>query len=177
MLGFTVMNSKSPVHYCLAFNILYSSKAAPIGNCGQFTNKIIDWFFPISVSCSELLLLLHVRAVYMDTKLVVYFFYAMWISAVGSSSTPVIAAFTVAPYLNIGPTKYCIGTMIPKYVGASAIIPLVNDTLLFLALAWRLQQSAYVENQEDRDFKAVVTGKHLTRLSRALFQNGQAYFL
>lgn len=120
---------------------------------------------------------MHVRAVYRDKKLIVYFFYAMWISAVGSSASPVVAAFTVSSYINIGPTKYCVGTMIPKYVGASAIVPLVNDSLLFLALAWRLQQSAYVENSEGRDFKAVVTGKHLTRLSRAMFQNGQAYFL
>ena len=101
----------------------------------------------------------------------------MWLAAVGSSVTPIIAAFTVAPYFNIGPTNYCIGTIIPKYVGASAIVPLVNDTLLFLALAWRLQQSDYVENEEERNFKTVVTGKHLTRLSRAIFQNGQAYFL
>ncbi len=101
----------------------------------------------------------------------------MWLAAVGSSATPIIAAFTVAPYSNIGPTKYCIGTIIPKYVGASAIVPLVNDTLLFLALAWRLQQSDYVENEEERNFKTVVTGKHLTRLSRAIFRNGQTYFL
>ncbi len=113
----------------------------------------------------------------MDKKFVVYFFYAMWLTAVGSTATPVIAAFTVASFFNIGPTKYCIGSVIPKYVGASAIVPLVNDTLLFLALAWRLQQSTYVESREERDFKAVVTGKHLTRLSRAIFQNGQAYFL
>ena len=67
-------------------------------------------------------------------KLAVYFFCAMWLSAVGSSATPVITAFTVAPHFNIGPTKYCIGTVIPKYVGANATVPLVNDTLLFLAL-------------------------------------------
>ena len=106
-----------------------------------------------------------------------YFFYAMWLGVVGSSATPVISAFTVAPHFNIGPTKYCIGTLVPKYVGASAIVPLSNDTLLFLALAWRLQQFTFGESQEERNLKAVVTGKHLTRLSKAIFENGQAYFL
>ncbi|KJA26661.1 hypothetical protein HYPSUDRAFT_1063858 [Hypholoma sublateritium FD-334 SS-4] len=159
--------------YMLGYTVL---STAPIGRCALF-NKIINFFYLISVPSSELLFFLHVRAVFIQNKPAVYFFMFLWICTMLSTMTPIIAAYTVAPFINIGPTRYCVGTLVPAYVGASAIVPLINDSILFFSLAWRLQSNVYIGADEKRQFKGVVAGTYLSRLQRALFQNGQAYFL
>ena len=157
--------------------LIYSSSAAPIGACA-LSYKILSAFFMLGISFSELLFLLHVRAIYTDNKPARYFFVFLWACSAASCTTPVITAFST-PFVNIGPTNYCIGSTPPAYVGASVIVPFINDTVLFLSLAWRLQEGVYIPERETAVFKGVnvVAGRYLPCLSRALFQNGQAYFL
>lgn len=152
-------------------------EASPIGTCA-LNYKIISAFFMLGISTSELLFLLHVRAIYTDSKPARYFFVFLWACSAASCTTPFITAF-FTPFVNIGPTSYCIGSSPPAYVGASVIVPFVNDTVLFLSLAWRLLDTAYIPERETVMFRGVnvVAGRYLPRLSRALFQNGQAYFL
>ena len=157
--------------------LIHSFSASPIGACA-LTIKILSAFFLLAISASELLFLLHVRAVYANNKFARHFFAFLWVCTTASRTTPLSTAF-FAPWSNIGPTNYCIGGSTPPYVGATVIVPFVNDTVLFLSLAWRLQDAAYIPEQEkamSRGF-SVVAGRYLPRMSRALLQNGQAYFL
>ncbi len=107
------------------------------------------------------------------------FFVFLWACTTASCTTPLINCFPCFPSKSIGPTNYCIGSLPPPYVGVTVIIPFFNDTVSFLSLAWRLQDAAYVHGKEkviSRSFN-LVAGRYLPRLSRALLQNGQAYFL
>ncbi len=179
LLGTTITSSKNLlfISHSKPYQRFIFHKAAPIGHCA-FSKKLVSIFYVIAVPSSELLFFLHVRAVYIDNKAVVRFFMFMWIACVAGSVTPATAAFTVSRGINIGVTEYCTTLpVIPTYTGASAIIPGVNDTLLFFALAWRVQRHSYVDHGPIGSFKSIVLGQHLPRFSKALLQNGQAYIL
>ncbi|KAF7965084.1 hypothetical protein HWV62_45755, partial [Athelia sp. TMB] len=53
----------------------------------------------------------------------------------------------------------------------------VNDTLVFLAISYRLAADAGGERSWRARCKSIVSGKGLLRLSRALMQSGQKYYL
>lgn len=180
IVGYTVLNSMS---CCCIIIWLYKAhrilhEASPIGRC-ELANRIAIIFETLSIPCSQLLLLLHVRAVHINNQRLVYFFVSLWLcTAATSIIAPIIAAYSTSPFSDIGPTKYCIGTPVRAYVGATVIAPMLNDFVLFLALAWRLRESAYIdERRGTTSFKSTILGGHLPILSRALFLNGQAYFL
>ncbi|KAJ3505265.1 hypothetical protein NLJ89_g7508 [Agrocybe chaxingu] len=78
---------------------------------------------------------------------------------------------------NIGPTKHCINVKIETYVGIAGIIPLVNDTLVFLAISWRLARISYTSNPLSGGIAAFFHGDYLPAFSRGLLQDGQAYYL
>ncbi|KAF5329597.1 hypothetical protein D9619_009380 [Psilocybe cf. subviscida] len=160
------------------FSLLYLigytvANTAPIGNCSVVI-QVIQALFTISIPASEMLFFLHVRAVYIHNRPAVWFFTFLWLCTIASSLIPV---FTTT-YMAIGSTKYCIcyGAL-PLYSTATAVVPLVNDSVLFGALALRMLRSSYQERTLKGDIRAMVFGDHIPLVSRALLQNGQAYFL
>ena len=57
---------------------------------------------------------------------------------------------------NIGPTEYCTIASFQPYVSAATLIPLVNDTLVFLAISWRLMRNAHAENSLGTKFRTLA---------------------
>ncbi|KAF5329786.1 hypothetical protein D9619_009093 [Psilocybe cf. subviscida] len=161
-----------------SFNLLYLIgyiivNSAPIGNC-SVVMRVIQSFFPIAIPASEMLFFLHVRAVYIHNRPAVWLFTFLWLCTIASSLTPVISS----TYMAIAFTEYCIPNgSLPSYATAAAVVPLVNDSVLFCALALRMLRSSYHERTLRGDIKSMVFGDHIPLVSRALLQNGQAYFL
>jgi len=103
----------------------------------------------------------------------VAFFAFMWLAVLaGCLTMPQGIAGT-----NIGPTEYCTIASFQPYVSAATLIPLVNDTLVFLAISWRLMRNAHAENSLGTKFRTLAFGHYLPSLSKALLQDGQAYYL
>jgi len=78
---------------------------------------------------------------------------------------------------NIGLTNYCMITKVESYVAAAVMIPLANDTLVFLAISWRLMEYAQAEISMKTGFRILAFGHFLLPLSKALLQDGQMYYL
>lgn len=98
----------------------------------------------------------------------------MWLAVLGGSLTTVGGLGGLA----VGPTKHCLNGTLKPYVGASVLIPLVNDTLIFVATSFRLMQSGLPEDAKIKDvLKAAVSGDGLTVFARGLFRDGQVYYL
>jgi hypothetical protein len=135
--------------------------------------RVFDSFFPIAIPATEMIFFLHVRAVYIHNRPAVWLFTFLWLCTIASSLTPVIGS----TYMSIAFTKYCINGPLPSYATAAAVVPLVNDSVLFGALALRMLRSSYQERSLRGDIRAMVFGDHIPLVSRALLQNGQAYFL
>jgi len=110
---------------------------------------------------------------YNDSTFAVLFFFIMWLAVVGGSITPIFGVGAT----NIGPTDFCINSRLENYVSAACIVPLVNDTLIFIATSWRLWKNAYVDQSIHNNIQVMVFGRHLPSFSRALLKDGQAYYL
>jgi len=155
--------------YVLASTIF---ETAPTGNCARF-EKVVDWLFPVAVSFTSLLFFFRVRAIFDNNKYVVAFFAFMWLFVLAGCLT-VTQGVTGA---HIGPTNYCINASLQDYVQAAAIIPLVNDTLVFLAISWRLVLNSHLDNTLKDGARMLFFGVHMPAFSRSLLQDGQVYYL
>jgi len=97
----------------------------------------------------------------------------MWLAVLGGCITVTRGVTGI----NIGPLDYCLNAALEDYVSAAAIIPLVNDTLVFLAISYRLMTNTHVEFNIKSGVKTLVFGEYLPAFSKTLFQDGQLYYL
>ena len=146
--------------------------AAPTGNCVHF-ETIDDAFYPISLSCSALLFFFRLRAIYNRDRIVVFCFFILWCGLLACT------IFIPAGILGgtIGPTNYCVDEDVPNSAYAAIIAPLVHDTLVFIAISWRLVQNAHIEGDFKLNFQMAMFGKYLPAFSKGLLLDGQRYYL
>lgn len=78
---------------------------------------------------------------------------------------------------NIGPTDYCKDGHVKSAVQIASTIPVINDTLVFLAITWRLYYNSYARPTLRIGLQVLIFGNYLPRFSRALLRDGQAYYL
>ncbi|KAG6918422.1 hypothetical protein DXG01_014601 [Tephrocybe rancida] len=157
---------------------LLSATAAPLGihNC-QRAQTSACVLYHIAFSSTAFLFFLRVRAIFNDKKIVIGFFFALWLSVFAGSITVAL----VGGSDSLGPTDYCLAKPLKPYIGVSPVALLINDTCVFLAISWRLMNVSRMPEQESKahisPIKRFVLGGGLPSLSRALFQDGQAYYL
>ncbi|KAF8914439.1 hypothetical protein CPB84DRAFT_1669070 [Gymnopilus junonius] len=128
---------------------------------------------PISFPTTSMLFFFRVRAMYAGNNWVIGFFFCLWLGVVAASITFIPGASASF----IGPTGYCFISNIARYVGSSSMIFAINDTLVFCACTWRLMRNSYIEPDMKNGISIMVFGRHLPAFSRALLQDGQAYYL
>ncbi|KZP05103.1 hypothetical protein FIBSPDRAFT_1054285 [Athelia psychrophila] len=132
-----------------------------IGTCGA-----------VSVSCTSLLFLLRIRAVYLKSRFIMILFGTIWLVSVALN---ILQAASMHGEIIPG-TTLCtnIGT---KYFMLPSISTFINDTLIFLAITFRLCSNALIDESWRSRFLSVVKGKGMYRLSRSLLLSGQIYYL
>jgi len=155
--------------YLLASTIILT---APIGHCVQIW-KGVPWLYVVAVPATSLLFFFRVRAMFNNNLYVTLFFSFMWLAVVGGSVTST-QGVTLVP---LGTTNYCTNGRMDEYVIASGIIPLVNDTLVFIAISWRLVRGSHRGPIRKGGSWSFIFGKHLPAFSRSLLQDGQVYYL
>ena len=129
--------------------------------------------FAVGVPSTALLFFFRARAVFSMNQFAIYFFGLLWLGVLGG-------CLTTIPGLtgeNIGPTPYCVTGGIKLYSTAGAITPLINDTIMFIAISWRLWTNTWARRTVRNGFRAMVFGEYLPAFSRSLLQDGQIYFL
>lgn len=146
--------------------------AAPTGNCAHF-ETITDAFYPVALGCSALLFFFRLRAIYNRDRIVVGCFFILWCGLLACT------IFIPAGILGgtIGPTKYCVDEDVPISAYAAIIAPLVHDTLVFIAISWRLLQNASIDGNLKENLQVVMYGKYLPAFSKSLLLDGQRYYL
>jgi len=101
------------------------------------------------------------------------FFGGLWLAVPAGCLTTLVGITAT----NIGPTKFCITGSIRPNTGAVAIILLVSDTIVFLAVTWRLYRNSYARRTITDGVRVLVYGDYLPAFSRLMLQDGQAYYL
>lgn len=145
---------------------------SPVGSC-QALQVALGICYIFAVSSSSLLFIFRVRAVFHFQPMVVYLFYFLWVAVLGSA---MIIPFSIAG-MHIGPTRMCINTEVKPYTSAAVIINGVNDTLVFLAISWRLLTMNLVDESWSARVRSFVHGRGFSRLTGTLLHGGQLYYL
>ncbi|KAG6872491.1 hypothetical protein C0995_009353 [Termitomyces sp. Mi166 len=149
-----------------------SRSAAALSDC-QVIEKTICVIYHVAFSSTSLLFFLRVRAVFNQNKAIVAFFAILWLGVLGAS----LAVATVGNAVHLGPTRYCINTKLKAYASAAPITFAINDTFVFLAISWRLLSNGNLGRGHESSIKSIMLGEYLPAFSRAVFQDGQVYYL
>jgi len=162
------------LYYCLA-SVIFETAPVGLGRCAAF-EKALDVGFPLSVGSTTLLFFFRAKAIFSGKRYMIYFFFFLWLSVLAGSLT---VAFAVTGG-NIGPTPYCLNLALKPYASAAAIIPLIHDTIIWLCISYRLLISSHLDYSTYGPiemFKSIASGRGLPAFSRALFRDGQLYYL
>ena len=138
------------------------------------------------------------RAVYSQSKIVRGFFNLLWVVMAGSSvlvplslegevssypsaqgelHTQYLSFIFAACLQHLGPTNRCIQTGVHTFGYATTLINTVNDTLVFIAISCQIiAYTTYGDNWRARA-RSFYTAGGLPRMSKALLQGGQLYYL
>jgi len=148
------------------------------GNCAAYYVTLgVGWV--LGYMCTSLLFFFRVRALYQDNPLVKAFFLFLWLCVVAGTLTVPISLGTKTGKIVPG-EPYCISTGgFPAYTAATFIVPVVYDTLVFAFISYRLFPKYEVSLHATAKERIVLffSGEGLPRMSRALLQSGQQYYL
>lgn len=165
---------------CLGFTIsatlIRVESLIPPSTCVML-GRIVVIFFSTAVVFTSLLFFFRTRAIFDGHHWIIAVFAGLWLAVLGGSLAFIIDVFDApkpAPHAHI---MFCIKENINPFVAASTIIPLINDTLVFLAITWRLSRSSYARHTLKNGLRTLVLGDYLPVFSKALLQDGQAYYL
>ncbi|XP_006456212.1 hypothetical protein AGABI2DRAFT_146114 [Agaricus bisporus var. bisporus H97] len=126
----------------------------------------------LSIWSSSFLFLRRVKAVYPDNNWIKRFFSVLWFINGGTEITVVLGVgASHAPG-----TLHCIDIQPAHYVIAGGLAPVVFDTLVFLAISYKIG-TAYSTMDVRVSWGTLISGRALPRLSRAILQGGQQYYL
>jgi len=173
-MGFSVPNIAYFVSRFGTFGSCLSTaiyRIAPIDNCRslQYVEGI---FFEIGVPATSLLFLFRVRAVYNRSRIITAFFGIIWLAIAGLSILIMLGITGERiPY-----TRRCTEGLPHKFTTVPIMLTAVNDTLVFLAISYRMVSSAMVRSTWSARAKSFFKGEGLHYLSKALLQSGQAYY-
>ena len=141
-------------------------------------DRLVVIFSSATVVLTSLLFFFRTRAVFNTYPWVVAFFAGLWVAVLGGCLAFIVDIFLPEP---VNPasntTPICINQGTSPFIAASIIIPLINDTLVFLAISWRLSRNSYDPYTLKTGIKFFIFGDYLPRFSKAIFRDGQAYYL
>ncbi|KAF9229339.1 hypothetical protein BS17DRAFT_17601 [Gyrodon lividus] len=147
-------------------------KTGPIKKCGVLV-LILCLFWVVASAASSYLLLKRVHAVLFQNRTVCHLFTFLWLAGVGTSMT--VLPGPLHDYYEIANTRHCINQKMKSYVSSAFMVPVFFDALVFLAVTYKIL--VFHPTAKPKGWKAFCCGEALPRLSRAILQGGQQYYL
>ena len=132
--------------------------------------QVFTWFASFSAPVNALLFLFRVNGVYHDSKPAVAVFTFLWFTTCLSFTSPWALNGS-----NIGPTPYCIVSKVSKYEAVAFITISLFDTVVLLAITYRLLSISLVSTWGSR-WKAFIKGQGMGKVSKMLLHTGQCYY-
>ncbi|KAF7968184.1 hypothetical protein HWV62_31700 [Athelia sp. TMB] len=165
-----------------------TSSPAPIDDC-QALVGVLGACTVLATMATATLFFLRVRAVYLRSRAITAVVGALWLATLGiallqasaldagACSAPQSASLhSQRPPVQIAATDRCAPTA-NRFLQLPNIATTVSDTLVFLAITYRLAADAATDATLGARVRAVLRGRGLYSLSKALMQSGQRYYL
>ncbi|KZP23843.1 hypothetical protein FIBSPDRAFT_447480 [Athelia psychrophila] len=129
----------------------------------------------MSATATALLFYFRVSAVYLNSRIAASLFALGWLAVVG--------CFAYDSYLGVqkfssGPDRSCGIILAPndKMDASSYASIAVYDTMVYLAISWRLSSEPMTGSHWQARLASFFSGSGLYRLSRTLLRDGQFYY-
>ncbi|KJA22770.1 hypothetical protein HYPSUDRAFT_185831 [Hypholoma sublateritium FD-334 SS-4] len=156
----------------LLVSVIYST--SPTRNCVLVTG-IVSLFCMVAFSCSTLLFFLRLRAIYNQNHVFVATFFVLWLAFPALSIFFTLLSFEG----RLSADQRCVSLAGGTFsVFVMQAVELVYDTLVFVAISWRLCQIAYVKpSGAQANLKVWIWGKSLPAFTKSLYLDGQVFYL
>ncbi|KAF7334202.1 hypothetical protein MSAN_02381500 [Mycena sanguinolenta] len=151
---------------CFVFQV------ASVENCNAL-GIFLGICLVLSKTATSMVFFLRVTALWHPSKIAYAVFSVLWIAVIG---TCIIAPLRIRG-AHIGPTTQCIFTAVPDTIELAAIMSLINDTAVFLAISYRILVHMIVVDSPGARLRFFFGGKRSSTLSQALLQSGQQFYL
>ncbi len=154
----------------------------PSRNC-LLLGTVVAACSSVAYSCTTLLFFLRLRAIYNRNRIIVSTFFALWLAfpALSIYLPYVINMQTDLTLLqNLEATTYCPIQVFyaQKLVFYTQLATLTYDTLVFIAISWRLCRISVVKPRGPQEsLKLVFFGKYLPTFTKSIYRDGQVYYL
>ncbi|KZP11653.1 hypothetical protein FIBSPDRAFT_1050581 [Athelia psychrophila] len=166
--------SRATLLFMMCLALLFGFPVA-MGACPALA-KTYGGCTALSIASTSFLFLLRVRAVYLQSARITAIFGTLWLVTVAFAiqSATTIHADPKSLYSYSGCSTSHITPISSTWL---LVVPLLNDTSIFLAITYRLTADAVTSGRWCSRLLSIVTGKGLYRLSRSLMLTGQLYYL
>ena len=128
--------------------------------------------FVLSRMSTAFLMYIRMCAVYNMNKIVVLFFGFTWLSVTGGAATTLFGIKSAY----IEHTKYCTCMIKHHFVIATSVIDLINDTLILLAIMYKLGMTGARRSPASQLSSAWKPTGHLRSFLSAFLQDSQIYY-
>ena len=162
---------------CFIINLWFFFPAIASSSTCLIYQRLVIFFYCATVVFTSLLFFFRTRAIFNTYPLVVAFFAGLWLAVLGGCLAFMAFIFeppAVDPATN---SPMCIKPGMTPFVTAATIIPLINDTFVFLAISWRLSRNSYDRYTLENGIRFLIFGDYLPVFSKVLLKDGQAYYL
>ncbi|KZP04186.1 hypothetical protein FIBSPDRAFT_878768 [Athelia psychrophila] len=160
----------------LVYLLLAMALTQPLANwvnCTAFVAGLVTSAF-VAIASTSFLFFLRVRAVYLRSRTVTTIFGALWVATASTSIS--FAALAARGVEHVPYSPYCTRTPL-KHNTTPVAMAFVHDTMVYLAISYRLAADAVPAADWRSRVLSIVTGKGLFSLSRSLMKGGQLYYL
>jgi hypothetical protein len=144
----------------------------PIANCNQMQSTFNCWCFAIAVPSTSLLFFLRIKAIFANTRVIVYFFFAVWLGVLGASI--VIPIGMVGAHIAFS-DRSCIDSVAAEYGGPATAINMVHGTLVFVAITCKLLSFNHATSESR--ISVFFGTKGSSQTAAGLLHSGQLYYL
>ncbi|VDB92614.1 unnamed protein product [Peniophora sp. CBMAI 1063] len=150
------------------------------GECAA-SRVAVAAFWTIAIASTSLLFFFRARALYKDRPVVVGLLAILWLCTLGASLTLAIPVGSRDESTAVVGSQLCTGISdkFPPFTGLSIIISAFYDAVVFCAISYRLYPG-YDPTSHSTWKKKIgwfFKGEGLPRLSKALLQSGQQYYM
>lgn len=171
-----------------------SCSVASVSGC-QALLYSLGVFFIISLPSTSLLFFLRLRAVFSESKVVVYLFGVLWLAVLAVSPLYMVnLQGCKSPPLRIKPiqmqkclsvimltaeipfTRRCNITFAEEYSVTPLILASLHDTFIFFAISFRLVVTSVEAVSFRTGLQTFFQGRGLHNVSKSLLQSGQIYY-
>ena len=133
--------------------------------------KAVTWIVAFALPANSFLFFLRARGVFFQYPVVTWGFFALWLTTFTSITPPFAFEAT-----QLGPTRWCINSVVRGYSAATFVTIFVFDTTIFLAVSFKVSTYGMADNWRGK-MKTFATGGGVGHVSKTLLKSGQVYYL